>query len=89
MAIELSVHPDRALSYFRFSGSVTVQDCARIYRTYVRHPLFDKQFMMLSNTINTKQPNPIPRVDDMDTKDIYRFFCFARLKRDAICHANI
>ena len=50
MAIELSVHPDRALSYFRFSGSVTVQDCARIYRTYVRHPLFDKQFMMLSNT---------------------------------------
>lgn len=50
MTIELTVHPDRGLAYFKFRGETDVAEGARAFVEYVDHPLFDPEFIMLSNT---------------------------------------
>ena len=51
MPIEVTIHPDRALVYLRFSGHINVKDYARAYLTWVNHPDFSPDQTTLSNTL--------------------------------------
>ena len=51
MPIEVTIHPERALAYLRFSGHIGVQDYARAYLAWVNHPDFSPNQVPLSNTL--------------------------------------
>ena len=50
MPVQISVHPDRQLAYFRFSGVIDTATGAAAFRDYLRDPSFDPSYVMLSDT---------------------------------------
>ena len=52
MPIKVTIHPERALVYLRFSGHINVQDYIRAYLAWVNHPDFSPDQSPLFNTLH-------------------------------------
>jgi len=49
MPISYSIHPDRGLVHFRMSGTIDVPQTLASFSGYVRNPLFDPSYVMLTD----------------------------------------
>ena len=49
MPISYSIHPDRGLAHFRMTGTIDVAQTLGSFADYVRNPLFDPSYVMLTD----------------------------------------